>query len=207
MTERLRCGLCERPLSWAGPLLAAVALAFTVACTRGQDELPGTLLDRMPAPDFRLLDHAGREVTLSGLRGNAVVLTFMYTTCPDFCPTTAEKLRRTWELLGPDAARVRFVAVSVDPRGDTPQAARQFSARHRLPDDAWHYLIGSEAELEPVWAQYGIASLRAPAGTLPAAVGHTEALYLIDPQGRERTLLRGDFDPAQLARALRTLLK
>ncbi len=191
---------CALGLVLAGALLAT-------ACARTKTELPGTSLDRTPAPDFRLQDQAGREVTLSGLRGNAVVLTFLYTTCPDFCPTTAEKLRRTWELLGPDAARVRFVAVSVDPQGDTPQAALEFSARHRLPDDVWHYLVGSQAELEPVWAQYGIASLRAPAGTMPAAVGHTEALYLIDPQGRERTLLRGDFDPAQLAQALRKLLK
>jgi len=189
------------------PVIALAGVLLIAACTRGEAELPGTLLDRVPAPDFRLLDQAGREVTISGLRGHVVVLTFMYTTCPDFCPATAEKLRRTWELLGADAARVRFVAVSVDPRGDTPQAAREFSARHRLPDEVWHYLVGSEAELEPVWARYGIASLRAPESAMPAAVGHTEALYLIDPQGRERTLLRGDFDPAQLAQTLRTLLK
>lgn len=188
---------------WLGMVLG---LVFGVACGGGKVELPGTVLDRA-APNFRLTDQVGREVTLSDLRGNAVVLTFMYTTCPDFCPTTAEKLRRTWELLGPDAARVRFLAVSVDPRGDTVQAAREFTARHRLPDEVWHYLVGSEAELEPVWAQYGIASVRSPTGALPAAVGHTEALYLIDPAGRERTLLRGDFDPVQLAQALRKLLQ
>lgn len=205
MTERPPRGLRGCPMPWVGLALAIALLA--AGCARGQTELPGTLLDRTPAPDFRLLDQAGREVTLSGLRGHAVVLTFMYTMCPDFCPTTAEKLRRTWELLGPDAARVRFVAVSVDPRGDTPQAAQEFSARHRLPDEVWHYLVGTEAELEPVWARYGIVSLRSPVSTMPAAVGHTEALYLIDPQGRERTLLRGDFDPAQLAQALRKLLK
>lgn len=203
MKDRWRAAV----FAWRGWRLGMVlGLLFGVACARGKVELPGTVLDRA-APDFRLTDQAGREVMLSSLRGNAVVLTFMYTTCPDFCPATAEKLRRTWELLGSDAARVRFLAVSVDPRGDTVQAAREFTARHRLPDGVWHYLLGSETDLAPVWAQYGIASVRSSPGTMPAAVGHTEALYLIDPQGRERTLLRGDFDPVQLAQALRKLLQ
>jgi protein SCO1 len=204
------------PLWWhrCGTVLIPLVCLLAAACGGDKEpaRLPGTNLGGEPAPDFRLIDQAGRSVALSGLRGRPVVLTFLYSTCPDFCPLTAEKLRQTYEQLGKDAGKVSMLAVSVDPSGDTPDAVREFTAVHRLPDANWHYLIGSEAELAPVWAAYGIARVqtaRTPAVGAPLsdAVGHTEALFLLDTQGRKQTLLRGDFDPQALARALITLTK
>lgn len=192
-------------LCWLGLALAALTI---VSCAGDGAKLPGTVLESAPAPEFALQDQAERTVTLESLRGKAVVLTFMYTQCQDFCPATAAKLRQTIERLGNDANRVAMVAVSVDPEHDTPEAAREFSARMRMPDANWHYLIGSEAELTRVWQDYFI-------GRTPPAVeqgttdliGHTDALFLIDAQGRRRSLLRGDFDPAELAQALRALAR
>lgn len=202
---------CLRPVWLAGCALILVLLA---ACGGDDPKLPGTDLGKTAAPDFRLTDQAGRSVALSDLRGKAVVLTFLYTTCTDFCPATAEKLRQTAERLGGDASRVAMVAVSVDPQGDDQRAVQAFSAQHRLADGYWHYLIGSEEELAPVWAAYGIGRMPHDAGAgaaqstaAPGALGHTGALYVLDAQGRERTLLRGDFDPAELAVSLRKLLR
>src|SRR5262245_44956195 len=48
-------------------------------------------IDR-PAPDFALRDAAGREVDLADLRGEVVVLHFIYTSCQDVCPLHAEKV-------------------------------------------------------------------------------------------------------------------
>jgi cytochrome oxidase Cu insertion factor (SCO1/SenC/PrrC family) len=93
----------------------------------------------------------------------------------------------------------------VDPEHDSPEAAREFSARYRMPETNWHYLIGSEAELAPVWHAYYIGTLPPVAGA--GTLGHTEALFVIDPKGRQRTLIRGDFDPAELAQALRALVR
>jgi protein SCO1/2 len=140
-------------------------------------------------------------VTLSGLRGNVVALTFLYTKCPDTCPLTAEHFRSAQEKLGTDADRVRFVAVSVDPSGDTPAAVKDFSASHRL-DRNWHYLVGPEASLRAVWAAYGIH--QQPSGGL---VGHTDAIYLIDANGNARVLLRTVDGAEALAKDLRILLR
>ena len=52
--------------------------------------------------------------------------------------------------LGPAKSKLAIVAVSVDPRGDTPKAVRQFLAARRLVGRA-DYLIGTRKELEPVW--------------------------------------------------------
>lgn len=185
----------------------ALALAGATACRDGNADLPGTHLDSRPSPDFRLTDQAGRTVALADLRGQSVVVTFLYTACPDFCPLTAEKLRQTIEALGKDAGKVAIIGISVDPDRDSRAAAQEFTARHRLPEMGWHYLVGAEAELAPVWQAYGIGRIppQPAAGRGAETLGHTEVLYVIDGRGRQRTLLRGDFEPKELAATLRRL--
>src|SRR5215467_16310528 len=55
--------------------------------------LRGYDLGGVPAPGFSLRDQNGAVISLAALAGRPVVLTFMYTHCPDECPLTAEKLR------------------------------------------------------------------------------------------------------------------
>ena len=50
------------------------------------------------------------------MRGKPVVVTFLYTTCQDTCPLTAQQIRIALDDLGHD---VPVVAVSVDPANDT----------------------------------------------------------------------------------------
>jgi protein SCO1/2 len=153
------------------------------------------------APDFRLVDQSGTPVSLSQFRGRPVVLTFLYTHCPDECPLTAEKLRVALHQLGASASGVAILAVSTDPIGDTQAAAQAFSAQHQMLD-RWHYLIGAHDQLAPVWKAYGIA---VAAGARAGEVTHGLGLYVIDKQGRERVYLGNDFDPAALAADLRIL--
>lgn len=188
-------------------MLAPMIRALTVICATiliacAPERLVGTDLGTQPSPDFTLTDgRSGAAVSLSSLRGSVVALSFLYTKCPDTCPLTAEHFRAAQERLGADADRVRFVAVSVDPLGDTPAAVRDFSASHRL-DRNWHYLIGPDASLRNVWAAYGIH--QEPSGAL---VGHTDAIYLIDAKGNARVLLRTMDGAETLAKDLRILLR
>ncbi len=142
-------------------VLALVCALVLSAC--GEDRLLGTELEKNTAPDFTLTDGlSGTSLTLSSLRRNTVALAFLYTRCPDVCPLTAGQFRAAQRALGGDASKVEFVAVSVDPEGDTPAAVREFSDLHDL-SERWHYLIGPRAQLEAVWALYGIRVIR-PAG-------------------------------------------
>src|SRR2546427_10851708 len=115
--------------------------------------LQGTDLGGVPAPNFRLTDQSGQPVSLSQFKGKPVVLTFLYTHCPDHCPLTAEKLHAVMLSMGSDAQRVGVVAVSTDPQRDTTAAALYFSQGHRM-QKYWHYLPGTERELSPAWANY-----------------------------------------------------
>ncbi len=167
--------------------------------------LQGTDLGGVPAPNFRLTDQFGQPVSLAQFKGKPVVLTFLYTHCPDQCPLTAEKLHAVMLSLGSDAQRVGVVAVSTDPRRDTTAAALNFSQVHRM-QNYWHYLLGTESELSPVWSSYSVYAAPTPTST-GGSVAHTTAVYVIDKQGRERVFFGSDFTSEQLTKDLEILLK
>jgi protein SCO1 len=176
-----------------------VAALLLTACA--PPKLAGTELGATDAPDFTLTDGlSGRTITLSAQRGQIVALTFLYTTCPDVCPLTATLFRTAQMELGANASRVTFIAVSVDPDGDTPKAVQEFSAAHGLAAN-WYYLVGGRAQLSSVWAAYGIG---VQAGS--STVTHNDAVYLIDARGRERVLLHSEDLAKDLTNDLRALL-
>jgi protein SCO1/2 len=199
-----------------GPALAVALVALLVAACSRPAPLAGTDLGGLPAPDFVLPDQNGTSIHLEALRGRPVVLTFLFTRCPDVCPLTATKLRRVMDELGAQANDVTFLAVSTDPDYDDAAAAAAFSEQHRLTG-RWHYLLGDRGALAPVWSAYYVhaaplpldadEAARAAAGYAARTAVHTDAVFVIDRQGRERTLLRSDFDPPALTATLRTLLR
>ncbi len=174
--------------------------------TTASPTLAGIDMGREPAPSFTLVDQNGAPVSLEAQRGHPVVLTFLYTHCPDACPLTAEKLHAAEQSLGTRAADVRWLVVSIDPAGDTPAAASEFVAAHHLTGQV-HYLLGSQSQLQPIWSAYHIAVQPGQdAQAQVRSVVHSLGVYAIDGQGRERVYLDQDFDPAGLASDLRILL-
>jgi protein SCO1 len=162
----------------------------------------GTELGATPAPTFQLVDQNGTPIALQQLQGHPVVLTFLYTTCPGPCPLTAEKMHTAVQMLGAQARQVTFLAVSVNPTGDTPSLAKTFVATHRLTG-ILHFLLGKQSELEPIWKSYAVSSQAAQGGQMI----HTVGAYIIDAQGRERVYLDAGFTPGMLATDLHMLLK
>jgi protein SCO1/2 len=136
----------------------------------------GALRPDIPPQDFRLHDQDGRAVSLRQFRGRVVILTFMYTTCRDTCPLTATQIRGALDDVG---RPVPALAVSVDPVNDTRERAREFLFRRGLGGDRMRFLLGSRAQLAPIWKAYGIR----PQGK---AFDHTAYVLLIDRHGRQR---------------------
>ncbi len=177
-----------------------------LSATHATPPLHGTNLQMTPAPQFSLTDQSGAAVTLRQLEGHPVVLTFLYTHCPDECPLTAEKLASASQALGSRAADVRWVAISTDPVGDTRESATAFVANHHLTDRL-QYLLGSQEQLAAVWRSYGVdATAGQPMSDGMVPIKHSVGVYLIDRQGRERIYLESSFDPTTLTDDLRVLL-
>jgi protein SCO1/2 len=184
-------------------VLASVLLPLVLFASCAKPSLVGTDLGAGPAPDFTLIDGiSGRTVTLSSLRGGAVAIAFLYTSCPDVCPLTAERFRAAQRMLGGGDTHVTFVAVSVDPEHDTPEATRAFSIAHGL-SERWYYLIGPRPALQAVWSAYGVGAI----STGTPIVEHNDAIFVIDRRGRERVLMHSDQPAEDLASNLRALLK
>ena len=201
-----------------GAVAAAGAAAAAVMARVSTPTLQGAVVTPpMPTYDFSLRDQRNRQVRLSDFRGKAVALTFLYTHCPDACPLTAQKLHQTRGQLGDLTSRVAFLAVSVDPAGDTPEAIRAFLATHQV-DGELSYLSGSYADLRRVWGFFLVTSdAKDPSATPKAAgaagspasptlVGHSSIVHVIDPSGNLRVFLPGNFDPKDLVTDLRILI-
>jgi protein SCO1 len=183
--------------SGASTTAAGHGRAFAVA-----DPLPRGLSGR-PAARMRLADARGGTFDTRTLAGKAYLVTFLYTSCPDVCPLIGDEIRQALARLGADGGRVAAVAVSVDPRHDTAAAVRTWLRRHREPPQ-FHYLIGSERQLAPVWrAWYAAPQI---AGSPESA--HTAIVWLVDPQGRLAGKVSAGvaFDPRALAHDVRELL-
>lgn len=166
-------------------------------------KIVGTEITPTAAPDFTLIDGiSGKATTLSALQGNVVVLSFLYTHCPDVCPLTAEQFRQAQQkLTAAERDRTAFVAVSVDPAQDTPQAVQAFAKDHGLTS-GFLYLIGSVAQLQAVWSTYGI---RVETDLATPAVGHSDAIYLLDRKGQVRVLVHSNITAADLATNVKML--
>jgi len=167
-------------------------------------QLPDGIVGR-PAPNFRLSDARGRPVDTRRLAGQPYLVTFLYTNCPpgDTCPTIAAELRQALERLGPRADDVTVLAVSVEPKGDTPAAARRWLRRYRLPDN-FRFLVGSRQQLKPVWDKYFVGAQN-PANEQSR---HTSNMWLVDARGRWRTKFSAGLavPPADIAHDLGVLL-
>lgn len=147
-----------------------------------------------PAPGFSLVDEDGRTISLAGLRGQVVVLTFFYSTCTDVCPILIDTLQRAEDALDAgERERVRFVAITVDPVRDTGERLKEFRSERGLEGGSWSLLTGSLPALAGVAADYGVVVRPAPGGDLV----HNSVFVIIDPAGNLRAELHGVAAPVE----------
>jgi protein SCO1/2 len=160
----------------------------------------GLTVPAKTAPAFTLRDDTGRRVTLASQRGGYTLVTFIYTHCPDVCPLIAANLNKALQEL--PKTKVSVLAVSVDPKGDTPASVRAYIKMKRLVP-RFHYLIGTKAQLAPVWKAYDVAAVAAD----KSIVDHIAYTVLIDPKGTERLVYDAQIHAADVVHDLRTLTR
>ena len=172
-------------------LVGVLALAAVILGLRGDEDkgpvaaenaFAGAVMpEGVRAPDFALSNQDGERVSMLGLRGRPVIVTFLYTNCEESCPLQAQTVRGALDELGHD---VPAIAIAVDPPNDTAQSARKFLAEQRATGRL-DFLIGSESELRPVWDGFAIQ---------PQSVTteHQSRFTLVDSRGYQRVGYPGD---------------
>jgi cytochrome oxidase Cu insertion factor (SCO1/SenC/PrrC family) len=153
-----------------------------------------------PAPVIDTLrDQTGRLFSLASLRGRTVAIEFFDSHCKQECPLAGRALAAAERRL-PRAQRPVLVVVSVNPL-DTPASTRAAISSWGLAGVApWHWLRGTHAQLAPVWSAYHIY-VKPERGD----ISHTEALYLLDRHGDERSGYLYPYIPARVGHDMRVL--
>ncbi len=155
------------------------------------------------APELGLRNQDGKRVTVASLRGNVVFVSFLYTSCPDICPLITEKLRRAQAKAG--GKNIRIIAVSVDPKGDTPKAAKSFLAQRNMTGKM-DWLLGSAPELRATWKRWGILAEESKED--PHLIEHSGVVWVLDQQGRRVVYYPlSTIDPDDIAHDAGLLLK
>jgi protein SCO1/2 len=190
--------------------LAAVVLALALLSTGcggsststsaaltldGGHGLQGLILKpRKPAPPLVLHNYTGQPVSLAALRGKAVLVTFVYTHCPNVCPLIVSNLAAAQRGLGKEASRVKILAVTVDPRRDTPAAVRTF-LKARGATGRMDYLLGSIPQLHRIWKAWDVA---VSTGKNKLTDGHSSIIYGITASGRMAVVYPSNFTPQEI---------
>ena len=109
-----------RLVAWGLLIVVTAGVAMSVSGVR----LPGFSPSRLPLTaiiggPFELTSTAGAAMTSESLKGKPLAVFFGYTFCPDVCPTTLLDLSAVIKQLGPDADRMNYLFVSVDPGRDS----------------------------------------------------------------------------------------
>lgn len=148
-------------------------------------------------PALSLKNYLGQRVNIDSYKGKAVLVTFIYTHCPDVCPLITSNLRVAQNLMGSKtASKAEVIAVSVDPKGDTRKAVGHFLAQHQMTG-RMQYLVGSLHELAKVWKAWGVGSERD--AKQPEFVNHSGLIYGITGSGKRMTIYASNFQPSEIA--------
>ncbi|MBI3780979.1 MAG: SCO family protein [candidate division NC10 bacterium] len=191
------------PLGVLGVALLLLCTSFTTIRAAWADALPqksppfesdGAALSRTPslpvirvAPDFILLNTVNQPVHLSDLRGQVVLISFIYTSCTSACPLLTARMSALWGRLKRDGAaarQVRFLSITVDPARDSAAALERYVKRFKADPARWSFLREERQKLQPVLAAYDEWTRPQPDGE----IDHPARLYLIDRRGRLREI-------------------
>lgn len=156
------------------------------------------------ASNFSLTDHNGKVRTLADFKGNAVLVFFGYTHCPDVCPTTLTEMANVMKQLGTQADKVQVLFVTVDPERDTPALLAKYMPAF---DSRFLGMTGDKAALQTVAKEFKVFYQKVPgtdAGSY--SMDHSAGSYVFDPQGRIRLFVRHGQGADPIAHDLKVLL-
>lgn len=189
-----------KKFTWIGfvslGLLVVAILILTRTTPTKRDFYGSLIVPPVPAADFQLTNQAGKTDSLSEHRGKFLMVFFGFTACTNECPATMAILREVRNGLGKQAPLTQIVFISTDPSRDSPQAVNEFISRF---DPSAIGFTGSQAELEPVWKDYGVT-------VLDGGETHSTRVYLVDPLGDLRLTYASASNPNEIISDIQVLM-
>jgi protein SCO1/2 len=199
-----------RHLGAAALLVASASLGLAFSESQAEDgEFPfpaEELRTSYEAPEFVLTNQMHEPIELAALRGNVVVLTAVYASCPHTCPVILSQAKNAIAELTPEQRDdLRLVAVTMDPEHDSPEILAGLAERHGMQAPLYNLVTGAPTEVERILDRMQVARERDPETGI---ISHANLFLLIDREGRVAYHLGlGERQQRWLVSALRVLLK
>ena len=169
-------------------MLPSIALSHIPIPPKQPREI-GRRVVKTAVPDFQLIDQNGKSFQFSGKRGNLVLATFIFTTCPDVCPLFTAKFAAIQRAL--DEKKLKdywLLSITADPEQDSAATLKDYANRFKADLAHWSFLTGTRADMTKAWKAFGINVTKTEAGQ----VFHTALTTLIDKRGNRRVDYYGD---------------
>jgi len=186
-------------------VLGGAALFAALAACKDQPAFKGSsLAGTHLGKGVAMVDQDGKPRGIADFAGKVVVAFFGYTHCPDVCPTSLAELAQVMQTLGPDAARVQVVMITVDPERDTPDVMKQYVTTFN-PN-----FVGFTGDLAQLKA--AATSFKAYYAKVPTKDGsdysmdHSAAFYLLDQKGEAQVLVNNNAGADALVHDIKLLL-
>ncbi len=168
--------------------LAAVVALLLASCS------DTSVMDDLASDKYPFTTEAGTPVVFPhSFAGKILVVSYIYTHCPDICIVTTSNLDSLRRLIG-NRSDVMFLSISLDPRRDTPAILSEYADVHDIDTANWHLLSGPEASTDSLLARIGFVhrksfTSRAETGEEVYFINHSDFITILDQHGR----LRGKF--------------
>lgn len=206
----------HRPIAVAKPVsrrvltaaLAAAALILDTAAAPLGEQLSQQVDAAAAVPGigghFTLTTPQGRAVTDRSFPGTWLLVYFGYTFCPDACPTALNALGTALDELGPLAAKVQPIFITVDPERDTPAVVADYA---KAFDPRIVGLSGTSEQIAAAAKEFRVYYEVRPLGNGEYAIDHSSFIYVINPLGQVVELLTGNLPGHSMAEELHRLIR
>ncbi|GAB4516092.1 MAG: cytochrome oxidase assembly protein Sco [Roseibium sp.] len=192
--------------AWAAVAALAALSGWLVYQQTAGNQNAGGLIEPLAAigGPFELVSGTGETVTDKTFAGKPTLMFFGFTYCPDVCPTTLSELQGWMAALGPDADKLNYAFVSVDPERDTPDVMRDY---------VWAFdkritpLTGSREQIDAMLKTYRVYAKRVELDDGDYTMDHSAAVYLMNADNKfVGTIAYGEAEENAL-RKLRRLIE
>ena len=164
-------------------------------------------------PNFTLLNQDGKPIRIRNYRGKALLLTFIYTRCPqpDQCTLMSNNFAQIERELGQDAelyARTHLLSISIDPEYDEPKVLRSYGAAHteRYENETfahWEFATGTGEQVKEIAQYFGLTYFPEKDQII-----HALRTAIVNPDGKVVKIYHGnDWSTDQVLKDLKSVFK
>ena len=138
-------------------MLRSLALMIILSIVMLSNQCPAAekkyqrTIEKYSVPDVVLVSQDGKKIPFKSYleTDKPVMVEFIYATCTTICPVLSAGFANLQHKLGPEAAKIRLVSISIDPENDTPQVMKDYLKKYDA-GPGWDFLSGSRADIDAV---------------------------------------------------------